>query len=141
MNKYKGRIIAIFEDYLVDPENGRPGIRWAFEPIKVEQRIEDLKGSSTPWEQYIKFGLTLLTDLPHYYQEAAPEVRDMLIGSIFPEKLIFDGKKYRTARKNVFVSLITSGSGIKKSRSKNRVSLSGHMDFLAPPPGLEPGTY
>ena len=38
MNKYKSRIIEIFEDYLVDPENGRPGIRWAFEPIKNETK-------------------------------------------------------------------------------------------------------
>ena len=38
MNKYKGRIIEIFKDYLVDPENGRPGIRWAFEPIKNETK-------------------------------------------------------------------------------------------------------
>jgi site-specific DNA recombinase len=107
----------------------------------VEQRIEDLQGSSTPWEQHVKFGVTLLTDLPHYYQEAAPEVKDMLIGSIFPEKLVFDGKKYRTARENLFVSLIASGSRTKKSRSKNKVSLSGIKDFLAPQVGLEPTTY
>ena len=38
MKQYKERIIEIFENYLVDPENERPGIRWAFEPIKKETK-------------------------------------------------------------------------------------------------------
>jgi hypothetical protein len=31
------RIIEIFENYPVDPENEKPGIRWAFDPIKKEK--------------------------------------------------------------------------------------------------------
>lgn len=36
MKQYKDKIIEIFENYPVDSENKRPGIRWAFEPIKKE---------------------------------------------------------------------------------------------------------
>jgi hypothetical protein len=39
MKKYKDSIIKIFKNYDVDPENERPGIRWAFEPIKKETKF------------------------------------------------------------------------------------------------------
>lgn len=39
MNKYKDRIIEVFENYHVDVENEKPGIRWAFEPIKKETKF------------------------------------------------------------------------------------------------------
>ena len=38
MKKYRNRIIEIFENYPVDPENEKPGIRWAFDPIKKETK-------------------------------------------------------------------------------------------------------
>ncbi|MGC6285087.1 MAG: hypothetical protein ACON4X_05475 [Polaribacter sp.] len=38
MKKYRNRIIEIFENYPVDVENEKPGIRWAFEPIKNETK-------------------------------------------------------------------------------------------------------
>lgn len=38
MKQYKESIIEIFENYLIDPENERPGLRWAFEPIKKETK-------------------------------------------------------------------------------------------------------
>ena len=36
MKKYRDSIINIFKKYNVDPENEKPGIRWAFKPIKKE---------------------------------------------------------------------------------------------------------
>ena len=35
-----------------------------------------------------------------------PEVKIKLLGSIFPEKIYFDGKKYRTSRFNHLLSII-----------------------------------
>jgi hypothetical protein len=39
MKKYKDSIIKIFKNYDVDPENKKPGIRWAFKPIKKETKF------------------------------------------------------------------------------------------------------
>jgi hypothetical protein len=39
MKKYKESIIKIFKNYEVDPENEKPGIRWAFKPIKAETKF------------------------------------------------------------------------------------------------------
>ena len=38
MKQYRNRIIEIFENYPVDVENEKPGIRWAFEPIEKETK-------------------------------------------------------------------------------------------------------
>lgn len=37
MDEYKEKIITIFKDK-PDPDNGKPGIRWAFEPLKKETK-------------------------------------------------------------------------------------------------------
>jgi len=39
MKKYRDSIINIFKTYDVDPVNGKPGIRWAFEPIKNQTKF------------------------------------------------------------------------------------------------------
>ena len=72
MKQYKERIIEIFENYLVDPENERPGIRWAFEPIKKEtdQQENDLSLTLNNTEK----GLSLLENKPAYSEPKATTI-------------------------------------------------------------------
>jgi len=65
------------------------------------------KFSKSHFQQYLDFGFSLLTDLDRYFDEASLEVKQKMLGSIFPEKLIFDGKKCRTARPTQLLSLLT----------------------------------
>lgn len=68
------------------------------------------------------------------------EVKQKLVGSIFPEKLAFSGKKYRTTRMNELLVLLTSNinglGGLKKEKADIYTGLSN----WAPPLGLEPRT-
>lgn len=51
-------------------------------------------------DKLLEQALETLHNIGKHYQEGEIEVKRAIIGSIFPEKLEFDGKHYRTARIN-----------------------------------------
>ena len=67
-------------------------------------------------------------------------IKQKIVGSIFPEKLIFDGKNYRTVRMNSFIELISSKSKGLGGYKRKQVTKLSYLSNMAPPPGLEPGT-
>ena len=46
--------------------------------------------------RYIEYGFTMLSDLNRYYKNADLYVKQKMLGSIFPDRLVFDKKNYRT---------------------------------------------
>ena len=70
-----------------------------------------------------------LCALDKLYEEASVGQKRQIIGSIYPEKLTFDGFQYRTTRLNEAIRLIyTLDKGfeeIKKQKDNNNVCLSG----------------
>ena len=98
--------------------------------------------SNTSNEAPKKFseGMSVLKGLQNVMASATPTDRSLVVGSIFPEKLIFGDGEYRTAQINPFVSLLCSigeGFGVKQ---KGQEVISNDLSSLAPRPGLEPGT-
>ncbi len=67
---------------------------------KVSQEIAD---KETNLEAHMQKGLSILTQLSYYYNHAPIHLKQKIIGSIFPEKLIFNGNKYRTTKVNSFI--------------------------------------
>ena len=62
--------------------------------------------------------MSLLKDLSWYFQEAEPQARRKLLGSIFPAKLIFKDGNYRTTMLNPALALILQ----KTNRLQNEKS-------------------
>lgn len=115
---------------------------------RLSQNLEDrgnelvmehatLGKASADYEKYVATTNILLSDVSGFYSKASLMGKPKLIGSIYPEKLIFDGEKYRTENINkVFSVLATVDKGFKKKSPANFARLS----TLAPPSGLEPET-
>ena len=91
-------------------------------------------------EKHFAYGITFLTHLPFYYDNAPIELKHKIVGSIFPEKLIFENEKYRTTKTNSLISLICSESMNKRGYKTKQAIISDGLSNWAPPPGLEPGT-
>ena len=76
--------------------------------------------------------------LDKLYEEGTIAQKPQITGSIYPEKLVFDGFQYRTARLNEAVQLIyTLGKGlieIKNRKSNKNLCLSGEVAGT----GIEP---
>ncbi len=75
------------------------------------------------YSEYLKASLKLLNNIDKYYTDGDVEIRQKIVGSIFPEKLIFEKKSYRTPRLNEVVNLInlkkSELEAQKKGGSKN----------------------
>ena len=66
------------------------------------------------------------------------EVEQKIIGSIFPRKLIFDGKKYRTTQVNEAKALLASNrNGFGELKKEKAGKISG-QSYGVPPVGVEP---
>jgi site-specific DNA recombinase len=84
--------------------------------------------------------LHMLSKLSSVYKEGDIETRRQIIGSIYPEKLLFDGSTYRTPRINVIaqsVLLINNALGDKKNRTNKSLS---YLSGLVARTGVEPVT-
>jgi site-specific DNA recombinase len=89
------------------------------------------------YKLYINSVCTLLGNVQNFYQNATPTVKSKLIGSIFPEKLTFSERGYRTTKVNEVFSLLSNLSkGFKKEKP---IKIDG-LSSVAPKAGLEPAT-
>ncbi len=83
--------------------------------IEIEQtlnrlRLEgnQLKEAKEDFGQQIEFCIQLLSNLDKYYNLADLNTKRKIVGSIFPEKLIYDKNKYRTPRINEVIGLLSN---------------------------------
>lgn len=98
-------------------------------------QLTTLSQSKSEYARYLYFGLSFLADVDTYYEQASPETKKRIIGSIFPEKLTFDGTSYRTTRVNELFALICSGD---KGLTKRKPGKKAGQSYQAPLCGLEP---
>ena len=106
----------------------------------IEIKAEELEGQESNLERHLKVGLSIMRNLSNYYEMGDIPLKQKIVGSIFPEKLIFDGKNYRTAKLNSFVELIFSKSVDYRGYKNRQATKTSGLSNLAPPLGLEPRT-
>lgn len=104
---------------------------------QAQNRYNVLSQPTSEYGKYIQFSTCFLADLGGYYKKATLITKQKIIGSIFSEKLEFDGENYRTAKVNAVFELI---SRLGKGFTKKQPDISIELSSCAPPSGLEPET-
>lgn len=105
--------------------------RYDRKTIEINSKIAEMNLLFSGYSKYLNEGLPLLCNLSYYYKCVPIELKQKLIGSIFPEKLIFEEKKYRTTKMNEVLNLILSNNNgfgdmaIKKGQQKCQPFLLG----------------
>lgn len=107
---------------------------------KLQEKKNDIESMDSAFIQYTKWGFSLLINLPEYYNNASLEIKQKIIGSIFPEKLVFSEGTYRTNKPNEVLTLLCSNINGLGGNKKGQEVISNSMPFLAPSLGLEPRT-
>ena len=98
------------------------------ECTELQMRIEELKGIEEGFIEYSKYGLSLLSNLSHYYNTSNLDGKQRILSLVFNGKLIFHEKSYRTKEPNEILDLLCrkdnglGGSEIKKSAKKSALS-------------------
>lgn len=110
---------------------------------QIETLEEELNKSEEKREisnigQIINGAIEAITNIAKLYTHSGIQTKREIIGSIFPEKLEFDGKHYRTARMNTvayYIFQINNELHQNKNRTNNQFD---HLSCLVPEAGIEP---
>jgi site-specific DNA recombinase len=108
--------------------------------LELETEKAKLDFYSSNYAKYLSWDLKIVKNIDKHYVEAPLETKQLLIGSIFPEKLIFENFEYRTTKVNEVVGLLfnnTAGWGdLKDEKPGKFAELSGSVGAT----GFEPVT-
>ncbi|MDP1726605.1 MAG: recombinase family protein [Bacteroidota bacterium] len=75
------------------------------ELTQIENKELEVRDIEKNYKLYLDWGINLVGNLDYYYSSGTLEAKSAILGSIFPEKLIFEQSHYRTPRLNNFISL------------------------------------
>ena len=92
---------------------------------QLESRLLNTHSQDTNIESLLRKVFENLAHLDELWQESTAERKRLIIGSIFPEKLVFDGNTFQTARLNEGARLIyTLNKGLDENKNGQREDLS-----------------
>jgi hypothetical protein len=89
-------------------------------------------------EKSLDRALKYIESIPKMYSEGEIRTRRDIIGSIFPEKLEFDGKTYRTTRMNVIANYIFQITNVLPQNKNRKNDNFNHFSCLVAETGVEP---
>ena len=104
----------------------------------LKSRIVEIDIHNTDFLKYINYDFSLLRKLGYYYLQANTTTKRKIIGSIFPEKLIFDGDKYQTQKINEVLSGLTKNINELGEIKKRQKIKSDNLSLKVSPRGVEP---
>ena len=102
----------------------------------MEERLNLLRNpQNSKLEPKLRYAYSLIDNMVDYIREAPVELRCHLIGSIFAEKIEFDGTKYRTSKLNEVAALIFQ---YNSELQKEEQGVENSTSRSVPRVGLEP---
>ena len=111
------------------------------EADKLQERINMLLNpNSSNIKPKMKYSISLINNIDTFFQDAPVEVKIKLLSSIFPEKIEFDGKKYRTNSYNKVLDLIYQQTKQLRGGENKKVGNSEEYSHSVPRPRIELGT-
>ena len=114
--------------------------RCNFEIETLSNKRASLIGQSKESKEQLLHALLVHRDLTSLYREASVKGKREIIGSIFPEKLVFENEKYRTSSAGILASLIFQNNSELENPKKGKGGISAALSTQAPRVGLEPTT-
>lgn len=117
------------EDYQVIKSELKPKIE------QLEQRLQQAgRGKAvTGLETRLDRALSAVSSISWFYNSSSIETKRSIIGSMFPENLVFDGKEYRTTRLNTILKcILITNNQLNHKKNRNHLNFSGDSCLVVP---------
>lgn len=105
--------------------------------LKIEA-IEELQPKDE--NNVMEFGFYFLSNLGKLFTNAALPIKQQIIGSTFPEKLIYENNQFRTASGNNVLLLMAATSKAFAIKKESRLENSNLLSRRVEPAGFEPAS-
>ncbi len=115
-------------------------IKYMYEP-EIEKLLRKKQDVSKVDDNLMKYITTVtqgLRNLPKYYQTATLATKQRIIGSMYPEMLIFENNTYRTGRINEAIRLICKPEKVFKEYKKGMALKNESHSNCVVATGIEP---
>ena len=105
----------------------------------LQQRIDLLMNPNRgKVEPKLKYSISLLDNMERFVRDAPVETKIKLLGSIFPQRIEFDGKNYRTTEYNKVLDLIYQQTNELRGGGKEKGERFDSFPNSVPRAGVEP---
>ena len=105
----------------------------------LDNRIQILKTpNKTNLEPKLEYTMSLINNIDKYIRDAPVALKIKLLGSMFYEKIEFDGKNYRTTNYNQVLDLIYQQTNELRGGQNEKGESSSTLSHSVPRIGLEP---
>ena len=106
----------------------------------LDGKIKELTdGNQSNIKTKLEYSISLIDNLDKFILDAPVEAKIKLISSMFPEKIEFDGEKYRTNSYNKVLDLIYQQTNELRGDKKEKGESLSTFSASVPRPGVEPG--
>jgi site-specific DNA recombinase len=105
---------------------------------ETKSKLTELKADKESLLERMNEKLKILTNLMEWYRNHGVREKKKLLGSIFPQKFIFDGFQIRTGEIDDTVALLLNNTGRFNPKQKGHVGYKSHVTLLVRMTGLEP---
>tara|TARA_R110001592_G_scaffold205863_2_gene456467 strand:+ start:7509 stop:9107 length:1599 start_codon:yes stop_codon:yes gene_type:complete len=105
---------------------------------EINNDVEVLNTKHESLENKVEGAMTILLDLPQIYSNAAFEEKQLVIGSMFPNKLILSKNNCRTKGINKVIETITRSNKGLESLEKRKAVKNDSFSAFVPEAGVEP---
>lgn len=146
INKVENDILKLEQKYYVDDNSislesfERLSNHLKGQLLELKTEKCNLLGSDSNFDKYYKFGVSVFSNLRTAYEEAPIEVKQKILSSIFPNKLVYSQKKYRTTVEPDSMLHILFNINELRDGEKEKAAENSGLSYKAPPLGLEPRT-
>jgi site-specific DNA recombinase len=107
---------------------------------KLEAKLTDFAQNPIRLDELLIKAVDIICGIVALYQNADNEGKRTIIGSMYPEKLHFDGHQHRTTRVNEVARCIQLISNSLQGKKRWARTEKSALPTWVRPPGLEPGT-
>ncbi|RRQ46559.1 hypothetical protein DTW91_04760 [Chryseobacterium sp. SC28] len=128
----------LLEDQITQQDYERGKKRFEDELYRLESQKQELEMEHNDFMVMVQYSFGMLKDLGSYYEKSEMEVRHKILGSIFPEKLIYENGNYRTAEINSVVPLICSNINSFGQVKEKRIANINNPSCKVAYRGIEP---
>ena len=105
---------------------------------ELKRRLHDLEQIDDEFNAYMKYGMSLLSNLRYYYDEADLEGKRKFLGLMFPEKLVYRDQNYRTNGPNDLIGLLVANNGDFSLRKQKKAEENSDLFRKVARRGIEP---
>jgi hypothetical protein len=98
-----------------------------------KSRILELKSTDSGFKEYVKYNISLMSNLNYYYSTASLDNKQKMLGLMFPEKLVFVNNEFQTVKESELLTLLCNASkGFSDSKKEKSSKIAAPSYVVTP---------